>query len=971
MKGDRPAETEPTPAGGLAERPVDHHTLDPLRDRLRARLFGQSRVPARVGRYLILRELGRGGMGRVYAAYDEQLDRKVAIKVLRRERAGDARHQQRLLREAQALARLSHPHVVHVYEVGEVEQRVFLVMELVAGRTLRAWQAQGPHPWREVLDHYLRAGQGLAAAHQAGLVHRDFKPDNVLVGEDGQVRVADFGLALAEGEVAISELDDDERDQLGLDDGLEPSMLGQRITRTGARVGTLVYMAPEQARGEPATAQSDQFSFCVSLFEALFGARPFSGRTAPELVTAIRQGPSRPPGHPVLPRWLLELVQRGLAPEPGDRFPDMPALLEAAARRLARRRRRGAMIIAAGVMTAGVLVRPTTASPCEHAAEELEAAWGERQREDIHAAFAATGLPYASGAARRTTAALERYADDWRAARVHACEATHVRHVQSSEALDLRAACLDRGRRELVALVGALTRADATAVERGTEATSSLPRLELCEDLERLRQGVAPAPPEQQAAVNELREALAGARSVYRLGDYASAARLLEPALERAREVGYAPLLAEALLVQGTVMGNRGELADAERVLLEAVDLAEAHRHDPAAAEVWSALGYLATRRLQDPARGRRWIRRGWAALRRIGSPALDASHLHEQQGHLHVMLRQFDHAERSYREALRLREQVLGAAHRGAIAARASLASTAFERGAIERALAQYEEVVAMLTEQLGPEHPEVGQQRFNLARAQLTTGALDAAAENLDATLAIYRRAYGGDSRRLAHVLLARAQVEDRRGEVDGALALAEQARERLVDAAQRSDPMLISTLDQIGVLHFRRRRWEEALDAFSRAAELTRAAPEPDPVKVAIGHSNIADALLALERTAEARARYEQALALMDEHLPAGHELRAYPLQGLGQAALERAEPAVALEPLREALAIRQAHPGDQPGLATTRWALARALAEPDPAEAVALARAARDLFTALGDRKSAAEIDTWLRDRGATL
>jgi serine/threonine protein kinase len=223
-----------------------------------------------VGRYVLLDAVGSGGMGVVYAAYDPELDRKVAIKLLRFDRLGSEageRDRLRLQREAQAIARLSHPNVVHVYDVGTFGDQVFVAMEFVAGRTLRQWAEEEPRPWREVVDRFALAGRGLAAAHAAGLIHRDFKPDNVLLGDDGRVRVVDFGLARPAGQQPAPE---GERTPSG-------GTLAHPLTEWGVVVGTPAYMAPEQLRGEASDERSDQLSFCVSLYETLYGERPFPG----------------------------------------------------------------------------------------------------------------------------------------------------------------------------------------------------------------------------------------------------------------------------------------------------------------------------------------------------------------------------------------------------------------------------------------------------------------------------------------------------------------------------------------------------------------------------------------------------------------------------------------------------------------------------------------------------------------------
>ena len=311
----------PSPALPPARPPsIAPLELERLRGSVRAGLFAEPAKPPRLGRYSLLRCIGHGGMGVVYAAHDEELDREVAIKLLRTEIArGD---DQRLAQEARALARLSHPNVVAIYDVGVHDQQRFIAMELVAGLDLRRWLA-APRPLREVLRVFAAAGHGLAAAHAVGLVHRDFKPDNVLVGDDGRPRVLDFGLArpperaeaATPGKPPV------------LPTGIDP--FATTFTSTGMLLGTPAYMAPEQYLGDPADARSDQFSFAVSLFHAVYGERPFAGENPHELALSIVRGRVQPitPRYPV-PPWLEQLLARSLRVDPAQRFGTMVEVVE-------------------------------------------------------------------------------------------------------------------------------------------------------------------------------------------------------------------------------------------------------------------------------------------------------------------------------------------------------------------------------------------------------------------------------------------------------------------------------------------------------------------------------------------------------------------------------------------------------------------------------------------------------------------
>jgi serine/threonine protein kinase len=356
-----------------------------------------------IGRYRIERELGRGGMGIVYLAFDPDLDRKVAVKVLR------GRDDRRLVREGQAIAKLRHPNVVSVFDIGTDAGDVFIAMEYVPGGTIGEW-LKIERPWRVVIDRYLAAGRGLAAAHAAGLVHRDFKPDNVLLGDDGAVVVSDFGLA---------RIDED------ADTKLRESALD--VTRTAGVAGTPAYMSPEQFRGEAADARSDQFSFCVALWEGLFGARPFGGGSVEDLSRAVLAGVILSPPSREVPRRVVRALRRGLSRDAAARFASMSELLAA----IAPRGRAPIMFGCAGVLAlsvAGYLVLhpssqiaaarlaaiPTTPS-CADAGAPIRSVWND----DARAKYIASD-PDADNAAQDVTW-FDQYAGEWADAAIAAC----------------------------------------------------------------------------------------------------------------------------------------------------------------------------------------------------------------------------------------------------------------------------------------------------------------------------------------------------------------------------------------------------------------------------------------------------------------------------------------------------------------------------------------------------------------------
>jgi predicted Ser/Thr protein kinase len=389
----------------------------------------------RIGRFVIARELGRGAMGVVYAADDPELGRPIAIKVLHDAKAAD-----RLRREARALARLDHPNVVRVYDVGVEGDRAFVAMELVGGENLRMWLSSAKRELAEVLGVLVQAGRGLAAAHAAGIVHRDFKPDNVFVAP-GRVVVGDFGLSRLGGDNAsLAEA------------GVLDVSSDDKLTMTGALVGTPAYMAPEQAGGE-ATPASDQFAFCVAAWEACCGARPFAGPTLREIREQATAGLVLRPVGVTLPRRLERALRRGLAARAEDRFPSMDALVAAIE---PRRKRRAIVVGVAACMIAGAAWWWASAGnvvdPCVRIADSIDEAWTAQAQERVRAARGEAGVQ-----------AIARYVSAWREARIGLCHES-AKTVEAIERRAAREACYDRAR---VELARDLVDPAATGVSRG------------------------------------------------------------------------------------------------------------------------------------------------------------------------------------------------------------------------------------------------------------------------------------------------------------------------------------------------------------------------------------------------------------------------------------------------------------------------------------------------------------------------
>ncbi len=406
------------------------------------------------GRYKIVRRIGSGGMGTVYAAFDPTLDRTVALKVLH-DRVEDDDAEQRLLREAQAMARLSHPNVVTVHDAGMHDGRPYVAMEFVDGHDLRTGLQREERSWSEIVDLFLEAGTGLAAAHAAGLIHRDFKPGNIMVGNDGRVRVTDFGLARAADATDWEALESSHASQVTAQSGAEPSSpLDTPLTQEGAVLGTPAYMAPEQALEGRADQRSDQYAFCVALYVALFGAHPL-GRSSsfPEFVARLGSQDASPPrgDHPV-PGRIVDTIMRGLSRDPEDRHPDMDSLLEALRPEPLPKQRRwfiaGVAAVVAAVAVGIIGYTISRSRLCRAGEDHVAAVWNADRRTDLEQHFTSVADGLGREAAAAVATRLDDYTDRWADLHREVCVAARIRGETSEALLDRQMACLRRRLRE-------------------------------------------------------------------------------------------------------------------------------------------------------------------------------------------------------------------------------------------------------------------------------------------------------------------------------------------------------------------------------------------------------------------------------------------------------------------------------------------------------------------------------------------
>jgi eukaryotic-like serine/threonine-protein kinase len=533
------ATVDDTDVPRIGERPeADQLARAVARTRIGNKLFAKAER-VNLGRYHLLEMVGAGGMGVVWGAWDPELERRVAIKLVK---ATMQAARDRIQLEGQALAKLSHPNVVTVYDVGVVDEQVYIVMEWVRGQNLRAY-GRTPRTVRELVAIYRAAGEGLAAAHAEGLIHRDFKPDNAIRGDDGRVRVLDFGLARNDVRPAGGDG--------GSGGGSAPS---SDMTR-GA--GTPKYMPPEQAEGGVLTPAVDQYAFCVSLREALAG-RNADGKDAD------------------IPGWIEAIVIRGTAREAKDRFPAMADLLYALARDPVTIWRRRA--IAGGALAATVaafVIGNLRASghavePCSGSRQDIARTFRPAARAQMALHLNTLGA-YGTDEATRLDGELASYADRWAASHHTACLANE-RGELTAQLYERNLSCLGRARVGLETVLDVLAHVPGDRLSNAIVATRGLPDTERCLT-ETLASTIEPPPPALATRANALGNEVARLRVLAQAADPGAAAAATA-VVARSQELGYLPLLARAYLVQGIDLLVRREIPRALPVLEQAATTA-------------------------------------------------------------------------------------------------------------------------------------------------------------------------------------------------------------------------------------------------------------------------------------------------------------------------------------------------------------------------------------------------------------
>jgi tetratricopeptide (TPR) repeat protein/predicted Ser/Thr protein kinase len=851
------------------------------KDAIAAALFDEPLATLEVGRYTILRELGVGGMGVVYVAYDEQLDRRVAIKLLRSN--SDAKHSVRLQREAKAMARLSHPNVVTVHEVGTHRGQVFVAMEYVDGQDLRAWLTARPRSHREIVAAFIQAGEGLAAAHDVAIVHRDFKPDNVLVGKDGRLRVADFGLSHA----------------LGADPTVtprsspRPGPFDATLTRTGAMVGTPAYMAPEQFLGRDTDARSDQFAFCVALWEALHGRRPFPGTCVADLSKAVLAGQIREPPRTDVPDWLRKILQRGLARDPDQRWPNMRSLLAALQRDPTRHRRMLvaglAVLVVVGTTIAGFALARTQSTlsrmaSCEQSGRAIEEDWNDDVAATLEQRFAATDVDFAASAWTHAYDRMSEHAQAWSSLRTQVCLETRVEHTRSVESHDRIVECLDERREAFVGLLDAWAAPDRRTVARAVKAAAALAPASTCFDDPSLAERARPPEPLRDE-VARLRARLERARGFELTGQYDLALGRALAVLADARTIEWLPIQAEAELVVGKLQSRAGRYE-------EAVD--SYRRSFRAAAGAGDDLGMLqATIQLTvdtgyylaQPDESRWWAELGELLLDRLDlAETIHAAALHNSIGVVDYARGDYASALEHYREALAIKESRLGAEHYEVAGSLVNIGIVHIDLGDDAGALEHFGRALAIQESVLGPQHLDLAATRINRGIVLTRLGRFDEARADLERALAIQEATLGRDH----------------------------------IDVA--------TTLTNLGNLWIDQGQLDQALAAQERALEIQEATLGADHPDVAITLNNLGDVRFEQGAHAEARELYRRALSVQEAALGLDHVALAYPLTGLGSAELALGELDSARVHLERAVALRESG-GEAQGLATSRDLLDR--------------------------------------------
>lgn len=918
---------------------------DALRHRVRAALLGSEREPPpRLGRYEIIDTIGRGGMGVVHRARDLELDRVVALKVLRDDRTRD---DERLRAEARALAKLSHPNVLTIYEVGVADDVTFLALEFVDGPDVGRWIHEASPSIDERMGVLLQVADGLAAAHGKGFVHRDVKPGNILVGSDGRARVADFGLVRGLGSAASTT------------ETAHPSP--SRAETRGGRMGTVGFMAPEQMLGESATAKSDQFSFFVTMVAVLAERLPFGADDIPSILERVE---GEPHGLGGVPARLRSLIRRGLSPDPAERFASMAvvaAKLRARQDRPKRRRRIAAVALAGFIPSAFALWQASSVTePCEDAGAELGTILSTERSDALRGAFSESEIEddgrLAALVEEKFVGLETAIAEGARSS----CTATRLDETQSEAAFDLRSSCFGAVGAQARSAIEFLAKADRNALARSEKVVEGLhERLRRCNDIEVLRRRAPP--PELDDDVARLRSRLGVLETRRSAGQPREIGESLANLENEARDLGFKPVLAEVLYVQGRVALDLNDGVGAEDAYGRAVDAAEASGQTETLAEAWLMLAAAVGEYQSRPDDAAPMLRRARAVIEALGDPIPLQLRRHHTEGRIALTAGHLEEARAHAESMVSLSET--GAARRpDRIRAAMLIASVERMQGRPREALPWTRKALELLGDEGSPIERSVLLHSFALALDDV--GELDASLETLDRAEEL-ERTYAGTTPALgnihgnrAAILLTAGRLKEARTSLQAALEV-----QRALLGDHHSD--LATTTMNLAGLELHLGNHAAALTQFEAAEETMQQSQGEDSIRLAQLRVSKAEAFSGLGRREDALRSCGEALQHVRTELAETSDFRLVALTNCGKIIVE-SDVEQGLELLREASRSADSLEGRLEIRAQARLELARALVQNRRRdEGLEAVRAARSALEALeGDyAHEFADLDRW--------
>ncbi len=740
---------------------------------------------SKIGRYEVIRSLGRGGMGVVYLARDPKLGRRVALKLVKPSLSSDERadhFEKRLMREARAMAQLAHPNVLTIYDVGIQEGQVFLASEWVDGCTMDEWMGQGPHRWPTIAQRFREAARGLVAAHAAGLIHRDFKPSNVMVGKDERVRVFDFGLVKS-----------------------TTANIGDITTQLSGNfvVGTPAYMAPEQMVGKTADERSDQFSFCASIYEALAGVRPFTGRNLTELLTNIGSGKLEEPKK--IPKWLWDLIRRGLKKKPEERHESMAVVLQIMEDGLSNRRRRSVLAGAFAALVGGAVLalsgvwpgQDAQAARCGKLEIDLGASWNPVLRDKIETATLASSLPFASTSWQTTSGLIDTYAVDWKRELRASCIETRIAKQQSQVLLQRRSDCFERLRSELASVTSTLVGGEDNTVTSMVALAQGLSPIDSCSAARARDEFSSLAGEGEREAIRKLWPQVKEVDSLLTRGDYHEVLVQSESLLTQTRSNRRAE--ARLLGSRGTALQLLGDYKDAVVALESSFYAAVAGRHDEIAAQATTHIYKLVVVLLKDEEGASSWLQLAGSAVERVNTP-LARGHWRRVQGKAALVRKDYEAAEGHFRASLELLESTLGPEHREVAMAVGALGRCQATMGDASEAHATLGRAVQLWSALAGPGHPDTAVAQIDLAAGMSAQGKAADAKTLVESAVRALVVALGEENPIVAWALNSMAEYYV----ADGEYAAASQTLLRALRAKRalhgNSHPLLASTLTNL---------------------------------------------------------------------------------------------------------------------------------------------------------------------------